>query len=86
MGGKVSSKVSRLEKIVLAHEDRLNKLENTVDSINTQLQDMRTRMAKQDNHITEISTKVRDLWAFFKYFLAPAMISLLGLAIANLFV
>jgi len=85
MPSKLSTRVSRLEKIVEKHEERLEKLENSVDTINKQLQDMRTRMTKQDHNITEINTNVKALWNFIKYFVAPALTGLIGLAIANLF-
>jgi len=86
MGAKLSTRVSRLEKIVEKHEERIEKLENSMDTVNKQLQDMRTRIAKQDYSITEINTNVKALWNCIKYFVAPSLVGLLGLAIANLFV
>jgi len=86
MSTKLSTRVSRLERIVEKHEERIEKLENSVDTINKQLQDMRTRIAKQDHDITEINTNVKALWSFIKYFVAPALVSLIGLAITNLLV
>jgi len=93
MSTKLSTRVSRLERIVEKHEERIEKLENSVDTINKQLQDMRTRiedlrsqMTKEDRDTTEIEANVMSLWSFIKYFVAPALTGLIGLAIANLFV
>ena len=92
MPSKLSTRVSRLEKIVEKHEERLEKLEDSMDTVNKQLQDMRTRiedmktqMTKQDKDTAEIKANVKALWNFIKYFVAPALTGLIGLAIANLF-
>jgi len=93
MPSKLSTRVSRLEKIVEKHEERIEKLEDSMNTVNKQLQDMRTRiedlrtqMTKQDKDTTEIKADVKALWNCIKYFVAPALISLIGLAVANLFV
>jgi len=52
----------------------------------TRIEDLRSQMTKQDKDTAEIKANVKALWNYIKYFVAPALMSLIGLAITNLLV